>query len=120
MLSFEVGDIIAAYLPKYGYLGVGKIIKEALPVQQVYINDLPLLFLPLKCKDMAVNSDSEEKSEYVALVDWYRILDRKDAKFKTKAGIYTPQKVKASLDNQPITVEFLDSEFKIKLKELIV
>ena len=63
--------------------------------------------------------DSEEKSEYVALVNWFVTLNREDAKFKSKSGIYTPQKVKASLDNQPITVQFLESEFEIDLKELM-
>jgi hypothetical protein len=119
MLSFEVGDVIAAYLPKRGYLGIGKITQEALPIQQVHINDAPLLSLPLKCQNMADNSDSEEKSEYVALVSWFITLIREDAKFKSKSGIYTPQKVKASLDNQPITVQFLESEFEIDLKELM-
>lgn len=119
MLSFEVGDVIAAYLPKSGYLGIGKITNEAIPIQQVYINDTPLLSLPLKCQNMADNSDSEEKSEYVALVNWFVTLNREDAKFKSKSGIYTPQKVKASLDNQPITVQFLESEFEIDLKELM-
>lgn len=119
MLSFEVGDVIAAYLPKKGYLGIGKIIKEALPIEQVRINDAPLLSLPLKCQNMANNSDSEDKSEYVALVKWFITLDRDDAKFKSKSGIYTPQKVKASLDNQPITVQFLELEFEIDLKELM-
>lgn len=119
MLSFEVGDVIAAYYPTRGYLGVGKIKQEALPIQQVLINDSPLLSLPLKCKNMAFNSDSEENSEYVALVDWYKIVNIEDAKFKSKSGLYTPQKVKASLENQPITVQFLESEFGINLKELM-
>lgn len=119
MLSFEVGDVIAAYLPKSGYLGIGKITQEALPIQQVYINDTPLLSLPLNCQNMADNSCSEENSEYVALVNWLIALERKDAKFKSKSGIYTPQKVKASLDNQSITVQFLESEFEIDLKELM-
>ncbi|ARD45124.1 GIY-YIG nuclease family protein [Colwellia sp. PAMC 21821] len=119
MLSFEVGDVIAAYLPKSGYLGIGKITKEALSIQQVHINGSPLLSLPLKCQNMADNSESEEKSEYVALVNWIVTLKREDAKFKSKSGIYTPQKVKASLDNQPITIQFLESEFEIDLKELM-
>lgn len=68
---------------------------------------------------MAENSEDEEKSEYVALVKWHITLDRKDAKFKSKSGIYTPQKVKASLDNQPITIQFLEAELNIELKVLL-
>jgi len=119
MQSFEVGDVIAAYLPKHGFLGIGKISQEAQPIQQVFINGQPLLSLPLGCKNMADNCDSEDKSEYVALVEWAVALDRKNAKFKRKAGLYTPQKVKASLNNQPVSVKFLESEFGMNLKELM-
>lgn len=119
MLSFEVGDVIAAYLPKHGYIGVGKIIQEALPINQVLINGSSILSLPLVCNNMAENSESMEDSEFVVLVDWLITLERKDARFKSKSGLYTPQKVKASLDNQPTTVEFIESEFKVDLRELI-
>lgn len=119
MLSFEVGDVIAAYLPKHGYIGVGKITQEALPINQVLINGSSILSLPLVCKNMAENSESMDDSEFVVLVDWLITLERKDARFKSKSGLYTPQKVKASLDNQPTTVEFIESEFKVDLQELI-
>jgi len=119
MLSFEIGDVIAAYLPKHGFLGIGKIIQEARPVQLVDIKGQSLLSLPLVCDNMADNSNSEKNSEYVALVSWIKTLDRKEAKFKSNSGLYTPQKVKASLDNQPVTVKFIETEFDIKLKELM-
>jgi len=119
MLSFEVGDLVAAYLPKKGYLGIGRITKKALPIEEVYIKNNPLLSLSLVCENMGHNSDSKEKSEYVALVKWIVTVDRENAKFKRKSGIYAPQKVKASLDNQQITVRFLEAEFEINLKELM-
>jgi len=119
MLSFEVGDVIAAYLPKHGYLGIGKITQEAKPIQEVFINDQALLSLPLVCDNMADNCDSKEKSEYVALLKWIVTLDRENAIFKRKAGLYTPQKVKASLDNQPVTVKYIETEFDINLKKLM-
>lgn len=119
MVSFEVGDVITAYLPAHGYLGIGVITKEARPIQQVVIGKQPLLSLPLVCQNMAENSEDEEKSEYVALVKWHITLEREDARFKSKSGIYTPQKVKASLDNQPITIKYLEEEFNIDLKELM-
>lgn len=119
MLSFEVGDVIAAYLPKCGYLGIGRITQQALPIKKVFINNTPLLSLPLMCQNMADNCDSYENSEYVALVEWFTTLARKDAKFKRKSGLYTPQKVKASLENQLTTVQFIEAEFQINLQELI-
>ncbi len=119
MLSFEVGDVIAAYLPKHGYLGIGKITQEAKPIRDVSINTQPILSLPLVCETMSDMSDSDEKSEYVALVDWIITLDRTEAKFKRNAGLYTPQKAKASLENQPETVKYLEKEFGINLREIM-
>ncbi|RLW65995.1 MAG: hypothetical protein B6D73_04245 [gamma proteobacterium symbiont of Stewartia floridana] len=119
MLSFEIGDVIAAYLPQHGFLGIGKITQEAKPIQQVIVNNNYLLDLPLVCGGMAINSESDEKSEYVALVKWIKTLDRKEAKFKRKSGLYTPQKVKASLDNQPVTVKYIQNEFEVDLIKLM-
>jgi hypothetical protein len=38
---------------------------------------------------------------------------------KRKAGIYTTTHVRASLDGQPRTVDFLSSEFGVDFKELL-
>ena len=119
MLGFEVGDVIVAYLPRHGYLGIGKITQRAKPIRDVAINKKPLLRLPLKCKNIAENSDSDEKSEYVALVDWLVTMKRSEAKFKRKSGLYTPQKVRASLDNQPKTIKFIEHEFDVNVKKLM-
>jgi len=67
MLSFEVGDVIAAYLPKHGYLGIGKITQEAKPIQQAMINNRPLLSLELVCNNMAENSESEKN---LSMLHW--------------------------------------------------
>jgi uncharacterized protein len=119
MLAFHVGDIIAAYWPRHGFLGIGKITQAARPISQVVINGKPLLELPLKAEAMYANSESETKSEFVALVDWLVTVPRTEARFKRKSGLYTPQKVRASLENQPITVQFLEEQFGINFSELL-
>jgi hypothetical protein len=68
---------------------------------------------------MYANSESETKSEFVALVDWLVTVPRTEARFKRKSGLYTPQKVRASLENQPITVQFLEEQFGINFSELL-
>ncbi|HTL97412.1 MAG TPA: hypothetical protein VL181_01285, partial [Holophagaceae bacterium] len=64
------------------------------------------------------NFDSLERSEYVASVDWIAEVARKDAKWRPKSGLFTTQHVRASLDNQPTTVTFLNKEFGVDLKAL--
>ena len=119
MQAFEVGDVIAAYLPKHGFVGVGKITKQAKPIRDVKIRRKPLLGPPLVCQNMADNSDDDEKSEYVAIVKWFVTVKRDEAKFESNSGLYTPQKVRASLDNKPTTVEYVSKEFQIDLYALI-
>ena len=119
LCAFERGDVIAAYLPRHGFVGVGTISAEAKPIRDVKINGKPLLSLSLLCPNMADNVEDDEKSEFVARVRWIKTVDRSAAKFRSKYGLYTPQKVRASLDNQPKTVRYVEDQFGINLGELI-
>lgn len=117
--SFRPGDVIAAYLKRHGFVGIGQIREQARPIREVMIKGKPLLSLSLRCKYMAENAESNDLCEYVALVKWKRKTKRNEAKWKRKSGLYTPQAVRASLDGQPTTIEFLDQEFEIKLREIV-
>lgn len=116
--AFRVGDVIAAYLKNHGFVGIGRITKEALPVRCVTIQDKPILNHPLECTNMSDNIDSDDLCEYVALVEWLRAVDASKAKWKAKAGIYTTPLVRASLENQRETIGFLESEFQILLQTI--
>ena len=120
MLGFQVGDIVAAYLKSYGFVGIAKIRERARPVREVRIKKRPLLSHRLQCPGMAVNSESDELSEFVCLVDWLAAVDREQAKWKRKSGIYTTTHVRASLDGQPVTIEFLEKEFGLSIRDLVV
>jgi hypothetical protein len=120
MLGFNPGDIVVAYLKGKGFVGIGRIKEAAKPISKVVIKGKPLLALDLKCPNMSDNSDNPEKSEYVALVKWIAKVPRKEAKWKTKSSLYTTQLVRASLDNQPETMDFIEREFGINLRMLVV
>jgi uncharacterized protein len=119
MLGFREGDVVAAYLKKYGYVGIGRIYETAKPIRDVKINGKPLLTYRLRATRSSENSESDDLSEYVVLVDWIKSVERNEAKWKAKAGIYTTTHVRASLDGQPKTIAFLDHEFGINLYNLI-
>ena len=76
----------------------------------------PLISLPLECKKMDDNIGSDEKCEYVALVNWIKSVPEEEAKFKS--GIYTTTHVRASLDNQYETRSYLEEAFDVSLGEL--
>jgi len=113
MIRLQEGDVVAAYLKGKGFVGIGRISQKAKPIRETYIDGTPLLELPLKVKNMRDNSNDMENSEYVALIDWIISLDRKEAKWNSKSGIFTSQLVTASLDGQPKTIAFLEKEFDI-------
>ena len=61
---------------------------------------------------------NNENSEFLVKMDWIKSVDRSDAKWKPKSNLFSSQLVKASLENQQKTVEFLEREFEINFKEL--
>jgi len=119
MLGFEKGDVFAAYLSGKGYIGIGRITHKAQRIRDVRIKNTHLLQLNLKSTGLDRQSDHEENSEYVALVEWIVPLNINEAKWKRKSEIFSTQLVRASLDAQPKTVEYLQEEFSVNLKSLI-
>ena len=120
MLGFEVGDVVAAYLKGHGFVGVGQITHKAQPVRDVIIGSTPLLQLDLECPNIGENSNDLDCSEYVALVNWVSFVGKNEAKWKPKSGLFTSQLVRASMDAQPETVEYLAKEFTVNFNELMV
>lgn len=120
ILGFQPGDIIAAYLKGHGFVGIGQISERARPIREVVIENMPLLNYDLTCKNMSDNVQSNELCEYVAPVKWLRSVARSEAKWKARSGLFTTTHVRASLERQPATMEFLEDEFGINLKELVI
>ena len=119
MQSFNKGDIVVAYLKKYGFVGVGVVAETARPIREVIVDGNPLLSLPLECSGMSINADSDELCEYVAKVKWFAAVDREAAKWKSKSNLYTTTHVRASLDSQPETIAFIETEFNLMLRDLL-
>ena len=119
MLGFQKGDVVAAYLKNRGFVGIGIPTDRAKPIRKVTIKTKPLLSHNLHCQGMADNAESDELCEYVAPVKWVASVERDQAKWKAKAGIYTTTHVRASLDGQPKTIAFLEREFGVNVRELV-
>lgn len=117
--TLEKGDIVTAYLKGKGYVGIGKVTEKAVRVNDFKIDEKLLSSYELKVKNIYNNSDNEN-SEFLIKVDWIKAVSRDNAKWKPKSGLYSPQLIKASLENQPKTVDFLANEFDIDFKELML
>jgi hypothetical protein len=84
------------------------------------INGKPLLDLPLRCKRMNENCNDLELSEYVCLVEWLAKSPRDKAKWRSKPKLYTTTHVRASLDGQPDTTQFIETEFGVDLQNDLI
>ena len=113
-------SIVAAYLKGKGFVGIGKLTSRAKPIKDVVTNSGLLLSLDLVCKNMADNITSLDNCEYVATVKWIKAVDRENAKWESKKELYTTTHIRASLDGQPKTIEFLEKEFDITLSEYLI
>jgi hypothetical protein len=119
MLGFHQGDVVAAYLKGFGFVGVGQLTSRAKPIREVAINGKPLLSHNLRCTNMADNANSNDLCEYVATIKWIQTVERANAKWKPRAGIYTTTHVRASLDGQPATIAFLEEAFGVNVREYV-
>lgn len=119
MLGFHVGDIIVAHLKRFGYVGVGKILTEAQMIRDVFINGKRLLDSPLIPPVPGHDINNKELCEYVCLVKWIKSVPREKAKWKPKSGLYTTPIIRASLEKQATTIQFLESEFGVNFKKLL-
>ena len=119
MRGFNQGDAFAAYLKGRGFVGLGIVREEAKPISEVQVGGIPLLSCELAEEGMKKNAGVPERCEYVALVDWIATVGREEAKWKKKSGLFTTQLVRASLDNQPETVSFLEDEFGVSIGEYV-
>ena len=117
--TLEKGDIVVAYLKNHGSVGIGKVIQKAVRVNEFKLNGKSLKKLDLKVKNIFDNSEND-KSDYPVKIEWIRTVDRENAKWKVKSGLFTTQLIKASIQGQPITIEFLEQEFNIKFIDYLL
>jgi uncharacterized protein len=111
------GDLFVAYLKKRGFVGVGRIVSRAVPIRKAQIKGRPILELPLRCTSMNDNCENLDLSEYVCVVQWLSTVSREEAVWRDKPKLYTTTHIRASLDRQLETVEFLEQKFGVQIRE---
>jgi len=119
MRTLNTGDIVAAYLKGHGFVGVGRVKCQAVKVKDFRYRGKSLKNYKLECPNIYENSENPERSEYLVAVKWVKTYPEKEAKFKRNSKLYTTTHIKASLDNQKITVDFISNEFGVDLYELV-
>jgi len=76
--TLVVGDIVIAYLKKHGYVGVGRVIKTAVPVNDFRYKGKSLRSVKLIQPNLFENSDNV-KSEYLVKIEWIKSVESSEA-----------------------------------------
>ena len=106
--KLQVGDRIIAYLKGYGYVGIGTVTQSSTPSSKFMVNGTAIKELPLINDTIrSVKRFSTKNGEYLIGVNWEVAVPRDQAAWKANAGLYTTPLVCASLQNQPVTVDFV-------------
>jgi len=117
--ALRVGDVVVTYLSRKGYVGIGIVIQPAVIAKDFRVNGKRLDALDLVCTRMMENADDPEKAEYPVRIEWKATCDASEAKWARNKGLFTARMARASLQNQPETLEFVSSAFDINLLDLL-
>ena len=118
--GLQPGDIVVAYLNGHGYVGVGVIEEGPRRVRDFRWHGKTLRQCHLKQPNIFENSEDEDKSEYPVRIKWIKTVRADCAKWAARKGLFTTRLVRASLANQTKTLRFLEAEFGVRFKNMIV
>lgn len=111
--SLQVGDIIAAYITGEGYVGIGKILKTAVPIKN-FMHDGKFLKELQNLKTSLFDNSDNEKSEFVVKVQWIKTVQKEKAYWKKNSGLFASRLTQCTLEKQPKTLKFIEDCFRIK------
>jgi hypothetical protein len=113
------GDLVVAYLARYGFVGVGTVAQAAVPMREFMVQGVPLCQLELAQPGMSDRMNDDELTEYLVRVDWIKAVDRSEACFESNSGLYTTQHIRASLTRQPQTIAYIEKSFGVNIGGLL-
>lgn len=116
--ALKKGDVICAYLSRYGYVGIGVITVDAKPVLEFKSHGKFLSELSLREKNIYIDKAGTIDGEHVIAVNWIATKTRKQAVGKSR-NFWKARSMLGSLENQNETRSFLEKEFKVSFSQLL-
>lgn len=108
------GHRVFVHIPQTGYVGVGEVTAEAVPVGRFVTavdgESRPLLELPLRASRMAEGKDDPDLAEWVVAVRWLARRSREEAFWEK--DLFASQHTACKL-RQPFTIERLTEHFDL-------
>lgn len=109
------GARVFVNLPGRGYVGVGLVKDEVVPVREFQVEvdgkRMPILDAPLKAPEMGAHKDDTELSEYLVRVEWLRDVPREQAYWET--GLFALQHTACRMTSR-FTIERLTAHFGLE------
>jgi hypothetical protein len=115
--QLQKGDVVAAYLSGHGYVGLGRVMAEAVPAREFRIRQKPLDKLRLDAPGIVHDSDDLERCEYVIKVRWLVAKKRDEALWKR--GLFRARQTRVSLENQPKTLRYIEQEWGKRFEDIL-
>jgi len=117
--KLNAGDVIAAYCAGAGFVGVGLVTRRATNIMNFRFSGRSLKASDFHTPRILENAGDPELAQYVVSIEWKATVPTlAEAKFVRNSGLYTPQRVVASLAAQPNTLRFIEKSFGVSLEEL--
>ena len=123
MLGFEVGDLAAAYLKGHGFVGIARILERAAIACRFQIDGKGLgdLGLASTGRGFWEYPEDPDRAEYLCRVEWLASVPRDRAlPARRRDVIYTTTHVRANLDGQLKTIEYLEKGFDVPLRDQLM
>lgn len=109
------GSRVFVNIPKTGYVGVGTVKEEAVPVKDFKVlldgNEISILDAPLVAPKMSENADDLDLCEYIVRIDWIKDVPRNEAYWEK--GLFALQHTACRLTNS-FTIERLSQHFGLE------
>jgi len=120
MRQLHKGDVVVAYLSKYGYVGMGRVVAEAVPARDLRVGDIPLeqLKLNVPVADICHDSEDLERCEYFVRVKWLVANERDKAISVTNRGLYHALGTRVLLTHQK-TLDYLQKEWGKRFDDIL-
>ena len=119
--KLELDDIVVAFIAKHGYVGIGKVIERAVPINEFLLDDIHLRAYNLFPTNIFLNENDLEKCEYVVRIKWFegKTRLRENACWKLTPRdqgpkLFSPERISATLLNQRRTIDFIENWFNVK------
>lgn len=117
--TLEINDIVVTYIKGKGFAGIGKVTSRAVPAKNYLYKNKNLNQYKIKSTGLFRNSDNNKKCDWLVGIKWIKTFPENQAMFEKNKGLFTTQLIKASLQNQEITKDFIEKEFGISFKKLL-